>query len=84
MVVEKTFYEIRKNKKFRVVRRWLWRRIKDLDFGDTGKDFFKDREIDFKTARNKYDNYCYERERIINLREHKLYNKRYSCNRGYC
>lgn len=63
----KTFYELRKNKKFRVARRWLWKRTKDMDFGDTGykfKDFFKDGEIDFKTARNKYDNYCYERECI--------------------
>lgn len=48
--LETIFLILRKNKRWKVARRWLWKTIKDTRFGKTDlfvKDFFRDGLVDY-------------------------------------
>lgn len=52
------FFSLRRNKKWKVARRWLWKMIKYMKFEDYDlfvKDFFRDGLVDYNKVGIEYD-----------------------------
>lgn len=57
-IEKELFFSLRRNKKWRVARRWLWKMIKDMKFEDYDlfvKDFFRDGLVDYNKVGIEYD-----------------------------
>lgn len=51
-MIERLFSELDKKKNRKLAKRWLWRRIKDLDFGNTG---YKVKDLYNRSKKPDYD-----------------------------
>lgn len=74
-LVNDLFRFLNKKTKSKVAKRWLWRKIRDIEFGNTGykiKDLYdiSSKKINYNDLEDKYNRYWnnkkYENKKIIN------------------
>lgn len=74
-MIDKLFIELDKKNNRKMAKRWLWRKIKDLNFGDTGykvKDLYnRSKSVDYDYIESIDENEKYWKQRNSELKKKK-------------